>query len=436
MSFSGIVRTACVAGLAVFAAPGRAEEAGGQVCPRGFAPVEVRSGDSLWSLARSHDTTVADLREANGLTDDRIVAGRTLCVPRAGGRAGSAAPNEAAAPPRPPAASDLPPPPDDVDTTTLPALLAEQGFVEPPGGFLAYVVEIAFDEARESIVGERRFDYAGTSMRRTGWNAASTVKLYVAAAALLRMRDLGFDPDAAIVFRGGGSEPSFTLRELVVSAVGPSDNLAYDYLAVFAGFDYLHGEFFSAAHGLEGTVLRVAYARGEWEEMGFDSFFRNGPAMTVSGDGRELEIPAANGGAEVDCSQAACTSPRELGEALRRIVLQEKLPPGESLGLHPDDLALLRDTLAGTRSRGEEAVRALRPFFGPDARVYHKAGYAGEWFTDNVLIDDPDLDRAWVIVLAGNPGRNALDEAARLVGELVSSGALDAPPPEDGDEAR
>lgn len=41
----------------------------------------VRSGDSLWAIARSHGTTVAELRTANRLDGSRIYAGQILDVP-------------------------------------------------------------------------------------------------------------------------------------------------------------------------------------------------------------------------------------------------------------------------------------------------------------------------------------------------------------------
>jgi LysM repeat protein len=41
----------------------------------------VRSGDSLWGIARSHGTTVDDLRVANGLEGSRIYVGQVLDVP-------------------------------------------------------------------------------------------------------------------------------------------------------------------------------------------------------------------------------------------------------------------------------------------------------------------------------------------------------------------
>jgi len=41
----------------------------------------VRSGDSLWTIARRHQTTVDDLRQANGLRGSKIYAGQVLEVP-------------------------------------------------------------------------------------------------------------------------------------------------------------------------------------------------------------------------------------------------------------------------------------------------------------------------------------------------------------------
>ena len=41
----------------------------------------VKSGDTLDRIARTHGTTVRALKAANGLTSDRIVAGRTLKLP-------------------------------------------------------------------------------------------------------------------------------------------------------------------------------------------------------------------------------------------------------------------------------------------------------------------------------------------------------------------
>ncbi len=45
------------------------------------APYMVRNGDSLWTIARRHGTTVPKLRAANNIRGSRIYAGQLLTVP-------------------------------------------------------------------------------------------------------------------------------------------------------------------------------------------------------------------------------------------------------------------------------------------------------------------------------------------------------------------
>ncbi len=45
-------------------------------------PYKVRRGDSLWTIARAHGTTVDELRSRNNLRNSRIFAGQVLDVPR------------------------------------------------------------------------------------------------------------------------------------------------------------------------------------------------------------------------------------------------------------------------------------------------------------------------------------------------------------------
>lgn len=48
----------------------------------GGSTYRVRRGDSLWSIARRHETTVSKLRSANEMRGSRIVPGQTLTIPR------------------------------------------------------------------------------------------------------------------------------------------------------------------------------------------------------------------------------------------------------------------------------------------------------------------------------------------------------------------
>jgi len=79
-----LVATAALAAVATAAAPG-------------WGPYVVKSGDTLWDLARAHHTTVQALQSANHLDGDLIRIGQTINVP------GNGVPAAAQAPAQPPA---------------------------------------------------------------------------------------------------------------------------------------------------------------------------------------------------------------------------------------------------------------------------------------------------------------------------------------------
>lgn len=69
--------------VAVFPGPYRRYVGGGAATARSApkrATYRVRSGDSLWSIARRHGTTVPRLRAANGLRGTSVKPGQTLTI--------------------------------------------------------------------------------------------------------------------------------------------------------------------------------------------------------------------------------------------------------------------------------------------------------------------------------------------------------------------
>ena len=47
-----------------------------------YLTYRVQRGDSLWEIARRHNTSVSRIRNINALNGSRIVAGQTIRVPR------------------------------------------------------------------------------------------------------------------------------------------------------------------------------------------------------------------------------------------------------------------------------------------------------------------------------------------------------------------
>jgi lipoprotein NlpD len=60
--------------------------------------VTVQSGDNLWSIARAHGTTVAELMTANQLADERLSIGQVLRLPSAAGAPAQTGPFESGVP--------------------------------------------------------------------------------------------------------------------------------------------------------------------------------------------------------------------------------------------------------------------------------------------------------------------------------------------------
>lgn len=393
----------------------RIPECQGVAVPTDAPPIaenqyRIQPGDFLFAIASSHGCSVGEIMRANNLSSDLIHAGRVLTIP-------SDCTGEvvavAAAPSGGPAVS--------TDTEVLRRLMRERGF-SAPRQFKALVVEITFNSGRSAVVRERRFAYGDTA-DDTDWNPASSIKLFAAVAALQRARDMGFSNDAVVTFHGR-RDRTFTLGELIDSAIGPSDNLAYNRLVQFVGYDQMNGQFLSSRNGLRHTSLRRAYQPSDWMEQGESSSFRDTPRITIREGARSHEIPARSGSAATACSAAACTTMFDLAELMRRLMLQEQLPPNQSFNLPQPDLIALRRTMRAERSRGEEVVDALARDFGADARFYHKAGFAGDWYSDNVYIFDPHSGQAWIVTMAGYPGRSSLNQAAAVIGDIISSGTL------------
>lgn len=371
----------------------------------------VAAGDSLGAIAERTGCSISELMANNPLPNaNSIRAGERLTIPT--GCTG-----------RPVRYTTVS---FDVDERTLPRLMEARGF-RPPRQFKALVVEITFNAARTEVVGERRFDWRGTSDDDDGWNPASSVKLFAGIAAAQYANELGFGASAQLTFHGSRGDRSRSLRELIEAALGPSDNIAYNELVQFVGFDRLNGQFLSAENGLRRTALRRAYEATRWMQMGESSSFTATPAVTIREGSRSHRLPERRGTVSTDCGNAACTSLLDLTEAMRRLMLQEQLPTNQHFGLPTPLLRAVRVPLRSERRRGDEVVDQLRAAFSREVTCYHKAGFSQDWFSDVVYLSDGVSRRAYIVALAGYPGRNSLTDASRIIGQILATNELGTP---------
>ncbi len=311
-----------------------------------------------------------------------------------------------------------------VDRTTLPARLAEAGF-RPPEGFKALVVRVH----RGSYGGKYTFyDFSGTARDRDDWWPASTVKVFAAVAALERLREWGFTPLATVTYHDAKGDLRCPVRDLVRRAITESDNAAFDLLVELVGGDEMNA--WLRERGFLHTVLLRGYSRRHVDPASNHGILGISVPITVRESGhRPRRIPARQGRIREGCHDLGnCTTLWDLSDCLRRVMLHEELPEPERFRLGPEEVALLRSALAGPRERGLGVVKGLRAAFAPrDVTCFHKPGFALEWFSDHVfvVVGDPAHPEAeWIVAMAARGGRDALDEAARVVGRVLASGAL------------
>lgn len=310
-------------------------------------------------------------------------------------------------------------------STNLGSLL---GSFSKPSKFKA-LVSVA-DKTSTGVVHEiRQFSYQGTSDDYSGWNPASTVKLYAAVSALLRAKSLGFTENADILFTGGNKSTQENLRSLVADAVGPSDNIAYNRLVQVSGYDFLNCDFLSPHNGIENTALRRAYAQTEWKSMGESASFVDTPALEFSEGSKYTSIPSEDGTCNTSfCYGSACTTLEDLSECMMRTMLQMS----GSFNLGGSTRAWLGSILSSKRTRGEEMVTRLRSeiskvFSSGDITIYHKAGFSLDWYSDVALINIKGHPHSYTVCMAGYPGRDSLNSAAVAVGKAIAQGVFDTP---------
>ncbi len=129
-----------------------------------------------------------------------------------------------------------------------------------------------------------------------------------------------------------------------------------------------------------------------------------------------------------DCpNNGNCTSLRDLAETMKRGMMHEKLPKKQRFYLGKRELRLLRKALKTKRARGNGVVDGLEKAFADKNKkveLFHKAGYASKWFSDNVFVRVKETNERWIVVMANYSGRGALDQASQLVGEILASDEL------------
>jgi len=408
----------------------------------------IEEGDILFRVARRYGCTVADLVNANPDLDNpnQIGVGQKLRIPKCDGKTRKApakksetkrkAKSTRANKRRSQTGKICDWRTAQINSNKLARLMHTKGFT-PPAKFRALVVRLDLTKNKKKVLSQRVYDYGGLSDRTGGWNPASTIKIYPATAVLEMLHKRGLHPNANALYHYAGAAETFSVKKLIARAVSPSDNIAHNRLVQLAGYDGLNGSRgFFKRYGLRNTYIVKAYDQTGWRNRGQSKSFLKSPAITLKTSKKTVRLPARTG-TKVRCYGSVCTSIGDLARFHCRLMLHEQLPSKRrfkvpTTWLHNGIRKNLRGVESSgskkerrSRRRGREVVLGLaKSLKGDRYKFYHKPGFAREWFSDVVYVYDRIGRTRWLVAMAGFPGRTVLNDASRIVGELIHSGAL------------
>jgi len=419
------------------ASPARAESK-----PEELPTHKVRRGQNLWDIAKKYGCTLEEMETANqGIVKNRtrIYPGQKLRIPRCSGKKHRSE-SKPAFRERRGRCHDCRWRGRHINRRKLKREMKKLGF-KPPQRFRALVVKTTLSKDRKRILKHELFDYGGKAADPTGWNPASTVKLFSGVSALERVRALGFSPEAKVTFHYKGGDRTFKVEELFEEAVHLSKNIPHNRLVQLAGFDNLNGRQGTLKRaGLEHSYVMRAYEGSAWEAEGHSRSLRSSPAMTLREGKKKKKVRARRSRRKYPCSSAACTSLSDLAKMMCTIMLHEQLPRDHRLRLgkgrrQGKHLLFLRRRLNRKRVGKKDPVwKVLERHFIPKQdrvkprkgsyQLFRKAGYSYEWLSDNLYIYLPKGRTRWLVAMAGYPGRDSLTKAADVIARIIKGDSL------------
>ena len=391
----------------------------------------VQPGETLGAIAARHGCPIVEVLRANAATvrdPDVVRVGQRLVIPTCGqGGDRSARPGRRGAA----LVRDCRWRAGDMDTSRLGELAAARGF-QPGPSFRALVVKTTLSQDGRRIVEQRVWDFDGRSTRAGGWNPASTVKLFSGIAALEFLHDKRLGPKTAVTFHYATGDRTFRVADLFEDAMHWSKNLPHNRLVQLAGFDFLNGPGGTLRRaGLEDSYMMRAYAAGDWAAEGHPKSLARSPAMTLKDGRRVVRVPERESTARYPCGGAACASVSDLAKLMCVMMLHEQLPAARRLRLGearqgPLLEMLRKDLYRRRRGKPDPVWDILAAAFPPSDgyKLFRKAGYSGEWLSDDIYVYQRGSRTRWILALANHPGRHSLDAAARFLAEVVKSGEL------------
>jgi hypothetical protein len=316
--------------------------------------------------------------------------------------------------PRPARASTVTDPPPTLGPLAAPpappvsldAALAARGY-ELPEHSDVYAVRIGTGPDGPVY---QHYQAGGGALAEDFW-PASSIKVLAALGALDFARSLGFTGAATVTFAaddgstdsGGGPR---TLRSMYEAAVRDSSNYDYDQLVRIAGVDRLNSQFLTARNGFPATAITRPY----------DGTDLDSPPMTLEEGGKRTDVPARPVELKPKCEAGNCSNLFEMAESVRRVVLDDELPPGERFDLDAADIADLRQALLDAEGFFPPAVGNV---LGDGARIFDKPGDAADYDCLDVALIEPAGGPRYLLAATVPHSSGGCDALVSLAAEVL-----------------
>ena len=288
---------------------------------------------------------------------------------------------------------------------TLQSGLDARGY-DVPEKANVYAVRVV--ESPEGRIYEQ-YQAGGGALAVNFW-PASSIKVLAALGALDFAKSLGYSGAATVTFDDGG--PSRTLRSIYEPAIRDSANYEYDLLVRIAGRDRLNDEFLTARNGFPVTAISRSYSGLEFSES---------PAMILEEGDRRTYVPVRRAGGDAECDGGNCSNLFEMTESVRRIVLNDQLPPEQRFALDQRDL----EALSGALLQAEGFVSAAATgALGAGTRIWSKPGDAAGLDCLDVAFVESKAGRRFLVAATVphiSGGCEALVRLARGVLEVLAA---------------
>jgi hypothetical protein len=283
-------------------------------------------------------------------------------------------------------------------------------------------------------------DYRNTADATDFW-PASTIKLYPAIAALELINERGFATESATVtFERGRPDGKWTLdcsrtmTEMLSEVFRRSSNEDYTLLLRMVGIDGINTRFLTPERGfphsalMRGYVLARPHVYKKEEPQRITLRDATGRNEVIEHTWSGHSYAQDRGVAVFDVKTGNLTSPRELGECLKRVLFHEELPEAERYRLTPEQLEYLRkgrDGFFGLETKGKDSgpiawESGVEKVF-PKARFFHKCGTIGSYALEVAYVDDSaESGKKFILVPAVQAGSDTKPvRGEKLIGEMA-----------------